>query len=72
MDDSLEIGAPYGNEGSPHLQFCPYSCLGTSNIWEGRIVIFPISPKLMGIFIFVLFFYFMKKNVKEDHKTPKQ
>ena len=29
MDDSLEIGVPYGNEGSPHLQFCPYSCLET-------------------------------------------
>ena len=47
------------------------SCLRTNNILEGRTVIFPISPKLMGIFIFVLFFYFMNKCVKEDHKTPK-
>ena len=31
------------------------SCLRTSNILEGRTIIFPISPKLMGIFNFVLF-----------------
>ena len=48
------------------------SCLRTSNILEGRTVIFPISPKLMGIFNFVLFFCFMNKIVKEDHKNPKK
>ena len=46
------------------------SCLRTSNIWEGRTVIFPISPKLIGIFIFVFFLCLKNKSVKEVHNTP--
>ena len=30
-----------------------YNCLRTSNIWEGRTTIFPISHELVGILVFV-------------------
>ena len=30
-----------------------FSCLRTSNSWEGRTVMFPISHELVGILIFV-------------------
>ena len=46
------------------------SCLKTSNIWEGRIVIFPISHELIGIFNFVLLLFLNNKREKEVHNSP--
>ena len=46
------------------------SFLRTRNIWEGRTVIFLISSKLIGIFIFVFFPCLKNKREKEVHNTP--
>jgi len=51
------------------LHFYPCSCLRTSNIWEGRIVIFPISHELVGILIFVFLSFLMNKRIIEIHKS---
>ena len=46
------------------------SFLRTSNIWEGRTVIFPISHELVRIFNFILLFCLKNKRAKEVHKFP--
>ena len=46
------------------------SCLRTSNIWEGRTVIFPISHELVGILNFVLLICFMNKRTMEVQNSP--
>ena len=60
------------NAGREYLQHSPYKFLEEKQHLGVRTVIFPISPKLMGIFISILFFCFTNKNVKEAHNTPKQ
>ena len=46
------------------------SCLRTSNIWEGRTVIFPITHEIIGVFNFVLLLCLKNKIEKGVHKTP--
>ena len=48
--DHMEV-SPMVEEKSFSTKF--YNCLRTSNIWEGRTVIFPISHELFGILNFV-------------------
>ena len=55
--------SPMEEEKSYHTHLISF--LRTSNIFEGKIVIFPISHGLIGIFNFVLM-----QREKEVHNTP--